>query len=229
MSIPVSAAEQLRLPFSPDRDAVRAYLEKVSGRELHLILTDNTSSMLSVKRSGRKATVRMQRFFLGAGREVLDEMGRFISGKNGPCPSLRAYIRSMSVSLGRKPARRMPCRTKGERYDLLEIFEKINRRYFGGRIACTITWGLRQSRRCVRRKTLGSYTRESNTIRISPSLDRRGVPRYFIEFVVYHEMLHADIGTEKKEGRRSIHSREFRKRERLFVDYDRAMAWERKG
>jgi len=55
------------------------------------------------------------------------------------------------------------------------------------------------------------------------------VPRYFIEFVVYHEMLHADMGTEEHEGRRSIHSREFRKRERLFEDYERAMAWERKG
>jgi hypothetical protein len=40
-------------------------------------------------------------------------------------------------------------------------------------------------------------------------------------------MLHADMDVETKNGRRSVHSREFRRREKLFKDYERATAWEK--
>jgi hypothetical protein len=36
------------------------------------------------------------------------------------------------------------------------------------------------------------------------------------------------MGTERKNGRRLVHSRAFRERERLFADYERALAWERR-
>jgi hypothetical protein len=65
-------------------------------------------------------------------------------------------------------------------------------------------------------------------IKINPILDSDRVPRYFLEFVIYHEMLHADIGIEDGSGRRELHSREFRKREKLFRHYEKASAWEKK-
>jgi hypothetical protein len=65
-------------------------------------------------------------------------------------------------------------------------------------------------------------------IRINPILDSRSVPRYFLEFIVYHEMLHADIGIKKGVVRRIIHSSEFKKREKLFKHYEKAINWEKK-
>ncbi len=65
--------------------------------------------------------------------------------------------------------------------------------------------------------------------RINPILDNERVPYYFIEFVVYHEMLHAHIRVQKKNGRRSVHSKEFRDREKMFRDYEDAMAWENRN
>jgi hypothetical protein len=38
-------------------------------------------------------------------------------------------------------------------------------------------------------------------------------------------MLHAAMGTPLLGKRRSIHSREFRKRERAFTEYEQAAAW----
>jgi hypothetical protein len=52
------------------------------------------------------------------------------------------------------------------------------------------------------------------------------IPRYYVAFVVYHEMLHAVLGISIQGNRRSVHSREFRKREKLFKDCEKAMAWE---
>ena len=74
---------------------------------------------------------------------------------------------------------------------------------------------------------MGSYNAETSTIRINPLLDKKTVPAYFLEFVVYHEMLHAYLGIKTRNGRRSIHSREFRLHEKKFRHYAKAMEWER--
>jgi predicted metal-dependent hydrolase len=66
-------------------------------------------------------------------------------------------------------------------------------------------------------------------IRINPVLDIERVPPYFVEFIVYHEMLHAFLGVKNKNGRRSVHSKEFRELEKRFSDYEKAMAWEKKS
>ena len=87
--------------------------------------------------------------------------------------------------------------------------------------------GKANKRRLVRKRTLGTYCRTTDTIRINPVLDRRSVPLYFIRFVVYHEMLHGYIKEEKKNGRRSLHSPEFKRKERLFKEYQKAVSWEK--
>jgi predicted metal-dependent hydrolase len=93
-------------------------------------------------------------------------------------------------------------------------------------VNAAITWGSRSPRSSVRRRTLGSYSERSNIIRINPVLDKKTVPRYFVAFIVYHEMLHAAMGTPLRGKRRSVHSGEFRKREKFFKDYEKATAWE---
>ena len=37
---------------------------------------------------------------------------------------------------------------------------------------------------------MGSYSVEDRLIRIHPTLDRPDVPRYYVAWIVYHEMLH---------------------------------------
>jgi hypothetical protein len=64
-------------------------------------------------------------------------------------------------------------------------------------------------------------------IRIHPALDRRWVPRYFLEYVMFHEMLHHLMPHTRGAGRRALHPPEFREREKEFRHYERAMAWER--
>jgi predicted metal-dependent hydrolase len=118
-------------------------------------------------------------------------------------------------------------KTAGKFHDLRKLFDEINKEYFGGVIQAAITWGSRSPRHAVRKRTLGSYSERSNMIRINPVLDKSVVPMHVVSFVVYHEMLHAAVGIAIQGKRRSVHSREFRKREKLFADYEKARAWER--
>jgi predicted metal-dependent hydrolase len=141
-------------------------------------------------------------------------------------PHFRSFLRANREDLRRKLVKKVTVRTKGRHYDLSELYDEINRTYFGNKVFAAITWGSRSPRSAVRKRTVGSYSERSNTIRINPVLDRAGVPACYIAFIVYHEMLHADMGVAMRGTRRSVHPREFRRREKLFQEYEKAMAWE---
>jgi hypothetical protein len=74
---------------------------------------------------------------------------------------------------------------------------------------------------------MGSYAVEDKFIRIHRALDRAFVPRFFVEWVVYHEMLHQVHTPRKVKGRRCFHPEAFLADEALFDQYDRAREWER--
>ena len=58
-------------------------------------------------------------------------------------------------------------------------------------------------------------------------LDAAFVPGWFIEYVVYHEMLHSVVPDEPGlNGKRKVHTDEFNRRERQFHFYRRARQWE---
>ena len=67
-------------------------------------------------------------------------------------------------------------------------------------------------------------------IRIHPVLDRRDVPLYFLESVVYHEMLHHHMGgVPDSAGRTVYHSRSFREAEARYPRHREALAWEKEN
>jgi predicted metal-dependent hydrolase len=203
----------------------------MTGEAVSLTLTDNSTSMLSIRKKDGSVTVRMHRMFLTAGEEVIREIAGFIKKRKGQTPCIRQFIRDNRTSLKTKERKVRPPRLceQGRIYHLREIFDALNNEYFEGGVSAAIGWGKRNSRRAVRKRTLGTYCGTINTIRINPALDRRNIPHYFIRFVVYHEMLHSAVKEERKNGRRAMHTPEFRRREKLYKDYEKATVWERRA
>jgi hypothetical protein len=222
-----TAARQLNLTLGHCESSLRQYLEKRLGRPLSLVVTENSSTMLSARAKEGVLHLRLHRMFLNAPQEVLDEIARYLKKRNVMMPLFRSYVRENKSQLDSKPLKRVPIKTVGKYHDLRELYDGVNKEYFGDMIDAVITWGSRSPRSSVRRRTLGSYSERSHSIRINPVLDCKTVPRYFVAFIVYHEMLHAALGTQLKGTRRSMHSQEFRKREKLFKEYEKAIAWER--
>lgn len=230
MSLPFKekSPEQISLPFGRDQSSLQEHFRRALGEKISLTITDNSTSMISYGRRGAFICLRLHRMFLNADESVLDEVVKFVRNRGCRTPLIRRHIRENSGMLKTSSPRIVRMKTKGRHHDLAETFSHLNKEYFGGNIPARITWGTRKRGWSVRLRTLGSYSSRTQTIRINPLLDSRSVPGYFLRFVVYHEMLHADMGTEKKMGRRIVHSKAFRERERLFADYERALAWERK-
>jgi hypothetical protein len=220
---------QQALPFSRDEGSLKKLFEEAAGKRVSLTITDNSTSLLSIRPQHTGVSVRLHRIFLQAGDDVIGEIASFIKKRNMKTPLIRDFIRHNSGCIRKREFKKRIVKTLGNYFDLSGLYRSINEEYFGGRISAEITWGEKGPGYAVRKRTLGSYNSHSRTIRINPVLDKKTVPLYFMEFIVYHEMLHAGMGVEMKNGRRRVHTREFRRRERLFRHYNEALEWEKKN
>ena len=73
----------------------------------------------------------------------------------------------------------------------------------------------------------GTIQEEDRVIRINRALNQPFVPLWFLQYVLYHEMLHSIVPDEiVSRGRRRVHTEEFNRRERQFPGYRRARHWE---
>ena len=117
-------------------------------------------------------------------------------------------------------------RQEGEHFDLGEIFDQLNKRYFRGRLRdYKVEWGRRRKHRPKDHFVFGTIQEEDRVIRIHPLLDQVFVPRWFLKYVLYHEMLHIAHPTKHINGRRYNHTPAFKRDEQRFSHYDAAERW----
>ena len=141
----------------------------------------------------------------------------------------RRFIGSHAIAARMHLIRQMRGRKRiaspqGRRFHLEEIFDDLNQRYFYGLMARPqMTWSANHSRH-----SLGHYDPAHNIIVVSRVFDRPEVPRFAIEYLVYHEMLHLRHPVKLRGSRRCVHSREFQAEEKLFSDLQRAKAFLKK-
>lgn len=113
---------------------------------------------------------------------------------------------------------------QGRYYNLEEVFDTLNTRFFGGLLGRPeLTWSEQMARR-----SLGHYDAAHNMIVVSRVFDRPSSPRYAIEYLLYHEMLHLKHPVKMRGLRRCVHSREFKAEEALFPQLAEAMAFIRR-
>src|SRR6266446_7193117 len=183
-------------------------------------------------RSGR-VYVRLSDLFQSAPPEVIRALAfllvaRLLSRK-APRAEERIY-RSYAFSppllrasdlARRQRGRKVVSSAQGQVYDLERIFARLNRRHFENAIAKPVlTWSQRRAR-----SILGHHDAAHDTITISKALDSREVPEWFVEYIVFHEMLHVKHPARIMNGRRYYHTPAFRTEERAYPRYQQAQDW----
>jgi hypothetical protein len=129
----------------------------------------------------------------------------------------RRYIASHEISAKARLVRQIRGRklihsARGHHYHLEEIFEDLNQRFFHGLMGRPqLTWSRNHAH-----NSLGHYDPAHNAIVISRIFDHPRVPRYVVEYIVFHEMLHLRHPVKLRGSRRCVHSREFLAEEKLF-------------
>jgi len=217
------------------RQALERRLSMANGGPVILSMTDNVRQMVSHTLASGILQIRLHHMFLDAPAPVQEALVRYvIEGERAGSLMVGKYIEDNGFRIRASRPVSTPLVTQGTAHDLYVIFHLVNDKYFGGGVDALITWGrwgrVRGSavgqapRRSIK---LGSYSATERLIRVHPALDKAWVPRYFVAYIIYHEMLHHVIPSSHGSGRRMIHPPTFLARERLFRDFERAIAWER--
>jgi len=194
------------------------------GRPVDLSITDNVSSMIYVRRNGKGYSVRLHHMFIDADISIIDDIAQFV--RTGRSNLIQKFIDEHTFLI-RTPSQKKEPRisTTGQYYDLKKIYNDLNRKYFKGKVSCTITWGRRRRRKGRRSIQFGCYYDTLDLIRINPRLDSPRVPRYFIKYIVFHEMLHSIFNPGSPES----HTKAFKEKEREFKYFHKAAAWQEKN
>ncbi len=125
-------------------------------------------------------------------------------------------------SRGRIP----PIRPKGTYHDLSQVLAAVNETYFNGELTCRITWSNRVGGLSFHSMRKDPLTGEDfHLISISKGYDAKNCPFYAVAGVVYHECLHVVIPVEERNGRRVVHGRQFRQREKRYIYFDEWIKW----
>ena len=135
--------------------------------------------------------------------------------------TLRPEVQRASDIARRRRGRKIISSAQGRAYDLDRVFDRLNRTYFDGELPKpALTWSQRRTRRI-----LGHHDRVHETITISKTLDSSDVPEWFVEYILYHEMLHIKHPARLLNGRRYYHTSAFRSDERRFPFYEQSQRW----
>ena len=201
---------------------LRRTLIQSSGQQVRLSLTQNRVAMVTIRWQPSRWDVRLDRAFLDAPAAVIEALAQYLRTRSGAAWSVvRRYAGTI------RPAPVAPARVRvrpgGRVYDLEAIRERVNRQYFNGAVRCRITWGrlgVRRRRARCRSIRFGSYIQAQNLVRVNPLLDDPRVPAEFLEYIVFHEMLHAVAPSEAGAVRRHHHAT-FRTLEKSFPDLAR--------
>ncbi len=216
----------LRLPISEVQSLHQKLNEYLKGVEV--VLTDNRRRMVSAKKRRGRHKLRLHHMFVGCDGETIEALAALAKGGDDLDEARRVikeYIADNrdEISFDVDPEE---LEARGEHHDLQKMLDKW-RRKLGHDILedVVITWGrYGRGRRTIR---FGSYDFDRKLIRIHPALDQQWVPPFFVEFIVYHELLHALHPPVENDSRRIVHTDEFCKMEREFPRYEEALTWER--
>lgn len=128
-------------------------------------------------------------------------------------------VYELHESLRSARGRRRSGNGEGKSYDLNGILEKVLADYpdiFSGVRRPSILWS-----RHVSQSRLAFFDTAFNQIVVSKKFDSGRQPQFFLEYLVFHELLHAKHDV-KYGRRRRVHHREFRLDERKFAKYPEA-------
>src|ERR1700686_3263516 len=189
-----------------------------------------SSLVLTIRRREETIYVRFSDLLRRAPLAVLEGAAALLLSRvyrRKPPPALTApYLeyppphrpRSRIKSMRRRRVRPGAAGPRGRHFNLEQLFDQLNEKYFEGKLTRPhIGWSTRSWRR-----QFGCYDPGPNHILLNRRMDRPGVPQCAVEYVLYHEMLHVKHPTPRSGSSLASHSREFREEEKRFPDFHRA-------
>jgi Protein of unknown function DUF45 len=185
---------------------------------------------LTIRLRQDSAYVRLSDLLRGAPLLILESAAAILLSRmyrrKTPREFLQAYrefsysprLRTRLANLRRTRGRRVSEQPTGKFHNLAPLFDQLNREYFDSSLhRPRLAWSRRPWR-----STLGSFDPALDQIVLTRDLDRARIPRYVVEYVLFHEMLHVKHPIKFARCRLESHSRAFRAEEKRYKNYAQA-------
>jgi hypothetical protein len=209
--------------------------EFVLAGNLDIIFTRSSNTPVSLSQQQDSGTLRLHVLFSMAPDSILEDVIRFCFARRNQVETknLRARIldyvgenRHQTIATMSEPG---PCSPKGKIYDLEKTLRRVISKYVPERRLISsrpaIGWSKRPTIKLMG-KWIETSPGERNVIIINRLLDDERVPAYYLEYNVYHELLHDLFSIHRSQGRWIRHPAELQAREKTYPLYTRAREWE---
>ncbi len=218
-------------------ERLAARLGRLLGDVAQVQLADDGRTLVAFERLDGRVHVRLHRHFLDAAPRTLSQLAAFIEAPDGPASAwLDGYLdeqRPLLEQPRRRPSAVTHAMPTGRNHDLGALLHETRDEYrralgaelHGGSIAWSTPPPARLPRKSIK---LGSYSADTEVIRIHPALDQGFVPAFFLRWIIFHELLHHRLRDELRARIGPPHPPHFRLLERRYPRHDLAAAWERR-
>ncbi|KAB8314183.1 M48 family peptidase [Tolypothrix campylonemoides VB511288] len=204
---------------------------KVYAQPLNIVVElTHLTGIYKCKRSLVEATLTVSEGFINATDETLEALVK--AALFGKCQQTTRLIRDYAASEEYSSVlieldlitEVIVENARGKYYNLDELFDKVNREYFASSLVKPrLIWNQINTYR-----KFGHYEPARDRVMIALTLDDAKIPEFVVSFVLYHELLHKFHGATWVNGRRMVHTPEFRRDERKFKLYKEAEEWLKK-
>lgn len=187
-------------------------------------------------RTGRETSFKISDYLAGAPDHVLSSLGYYLvcrAYRIRPDAALLEPYMSYAGSAELwdsardryfERARNLSFEVNGRSRNLRTVFDYVNSFYFAGKAPEPVLAWVSESPR----RRLGYYFEPLKLLASNRALDRETVPRYVLEFVMYHELLHHLRAGDGLRLRRVHHTKDFKRQEAAFTHFREAEEWLRR-
>ena len=118
--------QQIPFSFGRSPETLRHFFEQELRKPVSLVITSNSTSMLSVRKRDSSLHIRLHGLFLNAGEGVIGEILSFLRTRRGPMPLFRKFIREHRDQIQAGPGRKVSLKTTGRWHELQELYDTVN-------------------------------------------------------------------------------------------------------
>lgn len=205
----------------------------LQGQLLRVSWHRNQHRMLQIRLREGVWHFRLHRLFLRAPSTLILELARYAKEHDArAAQALREFVDAQEDHAVEVE------RARGTYFDLDAILQSLNVRFFAGAVVARIAWlegedwpGLEEHcdevESAAQGLAMAAYCVETQQIWVHRSLDAADIPRVYLDWVVFHEMLHQLHEMPFVGQRRLHHSPAFERDEAKFPGREEALSWER--
>lgn len=202
---------------------LRSKLLSMTESPITLVLNKNRCTYVKVLFQ-KPIFVSAHEAFLYAPDQIIRSLASYINGNVVEEERLFKYMQGYYQTHDQKKLREL-C-PKGTTYDLSILYDKMNKTFFESRLELSTTWWKTSPKPGAHQCTLGVFLDSLQLIKITDLLDSPSVPQYVVESVLFHEMAHAVVPTEKDiKGRTLVHTKTFRQQMQAYPHTKHADEW----